>query len=173
MARFLLKEKGEKNMHVMSGFIRAGVREIFSTMVGTEVVCDESKDDNFTTQMILSGVSGTVSVTGKMTGSVYINFTANLANKVAAKIMGSDSLSDSEVNDVVGELTNMVTGNLKSKMADKGFNCALSIPTVIRGQDVQINPKDAPISLQSHFKSAEFGEIFTVDCFTKLDGELK
>ena len=39
----------------------------------------------------------------------------------------------SEVNDVVGEVTNMLTGGLKSWLCDNGHPCAVSTPAIIRG----------------------------------------
>ena len=48
-------------------------------------------------------------------------------------------LSDAEiegeemVNDAMGEITNMVTGHLKSTLSDRGLPCVLTIPSIVRG----------------------------------------
>ncbi len=161
-------------MHIVSGFLRAAVREVFSTMLGIEVKCDENQDDTAEPPVLISGVSGSISLTGKMIGTVFLNFSVPMANAAAGKILGDDNPAASDVNDVVGELTNMITGNLKSKMADKGFNCALSIPTILRGQDVSVNAKDAQISLRNVFTVPAIcgGAEFSVECFAKLEGPL-
>jgi chemotaxis protein CheX len=44
------------------------------------------------------------------------------------------------VNDVVGELTNMLTGGLKSWLCDAGADCAVSTPGIIRGSSFSVEP---------------------------------
>ena len=41
-------------------------------------------------------------------------------------------------NDVLGEITNMLTGHLKSCLCDAGAPCAVSIPSIIRGSSYQV-----------------------------------
>ena len=45
---------------------------------------------------------------------------------------------ETEVNDVVGEATNMLTGGLKSWLCDAGAECAVSTPAIIRGTSFAI-----------------------------------
>jgi CheY-specific phosphatase CheX len=54
--------------------------------------------------------------------------------------MPVEELGAAEVNDVVGELSNMIGGNFKSRLNDAGFSCSLSVPTVVRGDHLQIDP---------------------------------
>jgi len=48
---------------------------------------------------------------------------------------------DEEVHDVVGELSNMIGGDLKSRLCDAGLTCELSIPTITSGKEFQVQPK--------------------------------
>ena len=48
---------------------------------------------------------------------------------------------DEEVNDVIGELTNMISGELKSRLCDVGLSCELSIPSITSGTEFSINAK--------------------------------
>lgn len=157
-------------MHAISGFVRGAVCEVFSTMMQLEAIADEG-DDASPPPVSISGVSGQVSFTGKMTGCLYQNFSEKLATICAGRILGGDgaTLPENEVNDVIGELTNMVTGNLKSKMADKGFNCTLSIPTVMRGGKVTIDSHDASLSLHNLFRITEVNEVLIVQVFARLE----
>jgi CheY-specific phosphatase CheX len=41
---------------------------------------------------------------------------------------------DADVNDAVSELSNMLVGGPKGRLADQGFACAMSTPSSIRGQ---------------------------------------
>lgn len=156
-------------MHLISSFVRGAVREVFSTMLSLDVICDESVDDQTLPPLEVDGVCGGVSFTGKMTGIVYVNLSHDVAVQCAKRVLGDGELSNSEVNDVVGELTNMVTGNLKSKMADRGFNCTLSIPQVLRGGNMTIDSAAASISLINSFRSEALGDPITVQVFARLE----
>jgi CheY-specific phosphatase CheX len=87
-------------------------------------------------------VTGCVGLGGEgVGGALYIHLPAPLARKLAAAMLGSaasEQTTDAEVNDVVGELCNMVTGQLKSRLCDHGTACALSTPAIIRGDSYEI-----------------------------------
>ncbi len=139
-------------------------------MLNLEVSAQEIQEDAAHPPLEMNGVSGGVSFTGKMTGILYLNLTDNLAKVAANRILGDDpSRSNDEVNDVVGELTNMVTGNLKSKMADRGFNCVLSIPTVIRGLKISIDSLQPSVTLTNTFTVPEVNETLHISIFARLE----
>ena len=68
---------------------------------------------------VLKGISGSIGLSGRVTGVVYTAFSPALGQMVAEKIFGG-SAGEQDVNDVVAELTNMFTGNLKSMLCDRG-----------------------------------------------------
>ena len=82
-------------------------------------------------------ISGSVGLGGEtVTGAVYLHLSAAFAGQAAAAMLGlppEESLGDAEVNDVVGEVTNMLAGGLKSALCDAGSPCAVSTPAIIRG----------------------------------------
>ena len=72
-------------------------------------------------------VTTAVDISGAWEGTVSITFTRKLARRLAAAMMAcaeSDPTPD-EVSDVIGELTNMVGGNVKGVLPGP---CRLSIP---------------------------------------------
>ena len=81
--------------------------------------------------------TGSVGFGGEsVTGAVYFHLSTDFANQIAAAMLGvppEESLGEHEVNDVVGECTNMLAGGLKSALCDKGHECAVSTPAIIRG----------------------------------------
>jgi CheY-specific phosphatase CheX len=89
-----------------------------------------------------SRVTGSVGFAGeKVTGAIYLHMSAPFATAVAAAMLGlkpEEITDDNEVNDVVGEATNMVTGGLKSWLCDSGAGCAMSTPAIIRGTSFSI-----------------------------------
>jgi chemotaxis protein CheX len=82
-------------------------------------------------------VTGAVGFAGEtVTGAVYLHLSAPFANRVAAAMLGlkpEEIPGEHDVNDVVGEATNMLTGGLKSWLCDAGAECAVSTPAIIRG----------------------------------------
>ncbi len=95
-------------------------------------------------------VCGTVGLGGEnVTGAVYLHMAEPLAKKVTSAMLGmpvEEVNTDTDVNDVVGELCNMVAGGLKSTLCDLGSACAVSTPTIIRGRAfaVETTP-DVPV----------------------------
>jgi len=89
-------------------------------------------------------VSGSVGFAGEhVTGAVYLHLSESFSNQVAAAMLGitpEEITSENEVNDVVGEATNMITGGLKSWLCDGGADCAVSTPAIIRGTAYSIEP---------------------------------
>jgi chemotaxis protein CheX len=48
---------------------------------------------------------------------------------------------DDDVHDVIGEVCNMVAGDLKSRLCDGGFSCSLAIPSVTFGENFKTESK--------------------------------
>jgi chemotaxis protein CheX len=86
--------------------------------------------------------TGSVGLAGEtVTGAVYLHLSSDFANRIAATMLGlpaEEALGETEVNDVVGECTNMLAGGLKSALCDKGYTCAVSTPAIIRGTSFAI-----------------------------------
>jgi CheY-specific phosphatase CheX len=114
-----------------------GVRNALATMVGIDAVpgsAEEYKVDE------PSCVAGSVGFTGGVTGVVYVQIGEKFARVLASKMLG---MSEHEVvpeliTDVIGELTNMFVGSVKSKLCDQGFPCVLTIPSVVRGRGLVV-----------------------------------
>ena len=89
-------------------------------------------------------VIGSVGFAGTTKGAVYIHFQDEFATVVAGTMLGMepDEFGVEEVDDVIGELSNMVGGNIKSSLCDSGMTCSLSVPSVTRGPEVVINPRE-------------------------------
>jgi chemotaxis protein CheX len=58
---------------------------------------------------------------------------ARSATRAMLQDTSGQGASDGDINDVMGELTNMVGGGLKSHLNDAGFFCCMSTPSIIRG----------------------------------------
>jgi chemotaxis protein CheX len=125
------------------------VPEVLRTMAGLSAV-PAVGNLNAPQPSILAGISGSIGLSGRVNGVVYTAFSPSLGQMVAEKILGG-SAGDQDVNDVIAELTNMFTGNLKSQLCDAGYNCTLTIPSVVRGDQISISAKTASISVSNSF----------------------
>jgi CheY-specific phosphatase CheX len=125
----------------LKGFCTNSVRSVFHTMLSMDVIVSETSSS---TELSGSKVVGCVSFTGEVIGNICVH-----VSKQFARVMTSAMLSmeldevedDEEINDVIGEVSNMVGGDIKSKLCDAGFPCVLSIPNVTSGSDFKIEAK--------------------------------
>jgi CheY-specific phosphatase CheX len=121
-------------------FMTRHLVDVFETMLSMPVALRPGvPQPNFD-----SRVTGSVGFAGdKVNGAIYLHMSAPFAVTVAAAMLGlkpEEISDDNEVNDVVGEATNMITGGLKSWLCDSGAECAMSTPAIIRGQSFSIEP---------------------------------
>jgi chemotaxis protein CheX len=74
-------------------------------------------------------VVGSVSISGSWQGTVLVGCSVRLARQATATMLAleEDVVTDEDVVDAVGELANMVGGNVKSMLA---MDSRLSVPTV-------------------------------------------
>jgi flagellar motor switch protein FliN len=78
---------------------------------------------------------------GDATGIVSLHVDTDLSRRMAANMLGmelEEIEGESEIQDMLGELGNIVGGNLKSALTDTGLRCALSTPSVTTGSDFMI-----------------------------------
>lgn len=78
---------------------------------------------------------------GDSTGIVSLHVGEDLSRRMAANMLGMEPEEiegTSEIEDMLGELGNIVGGNLKSALTDTGLRCALSTPSFTIGSDFKI-----------------------------------
>ncbi|MBG0791761.1 MAG: chemotaxis protein CheX [Desulfovibrionaceae bacterium] len=112
-------------------FIKAAV-DVLSTMAQIKPAVGRPyiKKNN----VAAGDVSGMVGITGKQNGSVSLSFSKSCAVSIVKNMLGDD-ISDimQDVKDAVGELTNMISGQARAGLAEKGLVFEGSTPTVVMG----------------------------------------
>ena len=119
-------------------FLNGHLVDVFETMLSMKArPAPDGQPPGFTERM-----TGSVGFGGDtVTGAVYLHLSVDFANRIAATMLGlppEETHGDNEVNDVIGECTNMLAGGLKSALCDKGYECAVSTPAIIRGTSFNI-----------------------------------
>jgi chemotaxis protein CheX len=129
---------------------------VFETMLSAKAVPTTEPD---TSQFTLGRVSGSVGFAGKtVVGSVYLHVTEPFACQATAAMLGlppEEITGTADVNDVIGEVTNMLAGGLKSWLCDAGATCALTTPAVIRGTSYTITTNPDVERIQIGFDCGE------------------
>ena len=79
-------------------------------------------------------ISGVIGLTGEVRGAVAISMKADTAIKVTKILTESDHTSlDSDVVDAIGEIVNIIAGNVKKNLEDM-FRLVISLPSIVRGR---------------------------------------
>jgi flagellar motor switch protein FliN len=112
--------------------------ELFDTMLSLEV--DLSDRESFANLEDFR-VMGAVDFAGKVQGSIQFQVSKTFARMITAGMLGQDleEITDLEsVKDVIGEMTNILGGNLKAAFCDTGLDCNISTPSLTVGLDFHI-----------------------------------
>ena len=78
-------------------------------------------------------ISGIIALTGEVKGLVAISMKNATASKITAQLTGTNDFSNSDIVDAVGELINIIAGNVKKNLEDM-FRIIISLPKVISGK---------------------------------------
>ncbi len=139
-----LNEAVRESVHLteeeMAKYVIDATREVFSTMVMMDV------EDCFpllepVTKFSCS-ITGMVGLVGTYSGVLSIHCPQPLAVKITSNMLGMEVVeveAEEDVNDALGEIANMLGGQVKMVLSKGGMDINLSIPTVIAGEEYTIN----------------------------------
>jgi len=83
-----------------------------------------------------SNVVGLVGFGGSLSGLVAFYSTIDAAQEIAGSMLGMPAADvNGEMPDAIGEVTNMIAGGFRLKLAEAGETLAISIPSVTIGSD--------------------------------------
>jgi len=83
-------------------------------------------------------ISAVIGLSGMAKGAIIVSMKAELAMKITSLLTGADITEiDGDVVDAVGEINNIIAGNIKPKVPN-GDKIVISIPTIIKGKEHSI-----------------------------------
>ncbi|MDP5207032.1 chemotaxis protein CheX, partial [Alishewanella sp. SMS9] len=102
-----------------------------------------------------------------MTGSFSVSFDESLAIEIMFRMLGERPTKiDADVTDMVGEITNMVTGGAKRMLGEKGYEFTMATPIVVSGKSHTITHRcDGPTILMPF--TSDFGKVHIEVTFDK------
>lgn len=115
--------------------VRQSTRDVFGTMLGIELE-DYEPSVGEGAPGPSEGVLALIGLAGSWAGSGTLSCSAELAQKISGQLLMMEFTSvDADVLDAIGEITNMVLGNVKTSLEEVLGPMGLSIPTVIYGRN--------------------------------------
>jgi chemotaxis protein CheX len=112
--------------------------ELFDTMLSLDVELSDREPFQNSEDF---KVMGAIDFTGNVKGSIQFQVPKLFGRMIAAGVLGEEleQIQDIEtVKDVIGEMTNILGGNLKAAFCDSGLPCKISTPSLTVGIDFQI-----------------------------------
>ncbi len=116
----------------------AAARMVFKTMLNIELALGAPGLKELKTTS--GDVTGIMSMMGDKKGTLALSFREKGALFVFNSLMGEEASSISpEVVDAIGELTNIVSGQVRKEFEKNGVDLRASIPLVVVGKGVKTN----------------------------------
>lgn len=85
--------------------------------------------------------TGIIGVSGTRKGGIYFTAPKYLLEKFAGYILGDEILEDEDLYDLVGEMTNTISGNMRQEF---GTSFLISVPIIVKGRIEDISMKLSP-----------------------------
>jgi len=84
-------------------------------------------------------ISGVLEISGDLSGSAAISFSEKSILGIVSAMFGEDMVEiNDEINDAVGEISNMIAGHATTKIAEMGKKIKVKFKEVKIGRDVLI-----------------------------------
>ena len=163
----------DKMVQYIKPFVDVSVNA-FENFVGCEVVprnphfLDANKESEWDISSVV-GLSSVIGLSGAIKGAVILSMKKELAIKITELLAGTTPTDiDADVVDAIGELVNIITGNVKPLLPN-GEKIVISIPTVVKGKEHSVAwPGKQPRILCIPFKAFE-EEIFHLLVAIEMD----
>ena len=101
-----------------------------------------------------AGIMGLISFFGDQVWSFAIALPEPTAVAVSKSFAGFDIPFDSpDMGDLIGEVANVIAGDIVAKLDMKGVKAQMSLPTIARGHDVELLPPQNASTVKMAFVS--------------------
>lgn len=91
------------------------------------------------TDPVVMEFTGIIGISGKRKGSIYITTSAEMLKKLAEFILGMSDVGLAEIKDLIGEVANTISGNVRQAF---GTDFMISVPVIVEGKAKDIKTPD-------------------------------
>lgn len=122
--------------------VKLAVENTLTSILGAKPLLKKTDNGNGA----CSGVIGIISFLGDLSWSFSLILPEETSKKLVVKFAGFEIPFDSpDMCDVVGELGNVIAGDIVARLDAKGIKAEMSLPMVARGHDVEVfSPEGMP-----------------------------
>ncbi len=123
---------------IFSEALVSGARDVFETMIYMEV---EECSGNYDT-VEEPAITSSIDFKGRYCGSLGVTCDIDTAKVIANNMLGTqgtDELKESQINDAMGEVANMVLGSVKAHLFEVIGDVKVTIPRVFNSLSVDNN----------------------------------
>jgi chemotaxis protein CheX len=122
----------------LAKYVIDATKEVFSTMVMMDPADEYPLQEPV--NRFKCSITGMVGFAGIYSGVISMHCPVDLAMKITSNMLGMECDEVNEdLNDAIGEISNMLGGSVKQVLSKGGLDVKLSIPTVIAGEDYTVN----------------------------------
>lgn len=115
-------------------------KEIFTSMIMMDIEVEGETSSNCPS--LEESITGVIGLAGTHKGVLAIHIPFNVAMKITGNFLGMDvEEMNEDVEDAIGEVANMLGGNVKAILSEKGRDIDLSLPSTIIGKQYDFQPK--------------------------------
>ena len=141
---------GDKHSHeTWIPLLEVAAREVFDLMLSSQLTVSEAAEET------ALDITSMVGLAGQLCGMLSVRCNKKAAALMTSKMLGVElDKVGPQMSDALGEICNMVAGNLKNKIAGLAEGCMLSPPTVITGNDYTLHSLSAspPLEVRLRFE---------------------
>lgn len=159
------------NESQVDNLVSEAVQKVFETMMQTD------------TEHLQSGphgpiplpeneavIAGNIGFVGAVNGVFYLFFQQPTAYRLTELFLGLDegeaqSEPEETICDSLGEMCNMIAGTFKNQLCDLGYNCRLTLPSILKGKDMAVQTNANALRRQYRFQA--IGQTFVAEIFIK------
>ncbi len=124
----------------MNPFLKAA-KAVLATEVGATVVRGEVSLEN--TCYTPSDVTVLLSVVGDVRGVVLFSMSVPMALKLVSTMLGQELQDFDELaQSGIAEMGNVITGVATTHLAEAGYRCSISVPTLVVGRGTMLSTLD-------------------------------
>ncbi len=140
--------------------------QIFNAACGIELQpCQDDQDLGED-----GAVIGVISVVGEVDWSIFLGLPKATAVALSAQFAGFEIPFDSEdMGDAIGELTNILAGEVKRQLETRSVEATISLPSVLRAESLHVVTQKGTVVTKNCFV-CEAGKLWTGVISTKEGG---
>jgi chemotaxis protein CheX len=161
--KVILEEEQTMKVEFINPFMESTVN-VLQTMAN--VTATPGKPQRKEGDAAAGDVTGVISMVSEQAkGSLAITFTSAAIFDIARRMLSEDVTEiNSTVTDLVGEITNIVTGGAKKLLSERGYDFDMATPAVATGKNHRVNHKFNGAKILIPF-SIIAGEFYVEICF--------